>query len=80
MTPDEYRRRAIYSEQRSAAAADPDVKVSFSELARDWRALADQAEWLEMRYGPIISAEFFQIRSKQPPAVQQQQQEQPKED
>src|SRR5262245_29168696 len=56
MTPDEYRRRAINAEQRSAGASIPEVKSFYDDLARYWRVLADQAERFEKRYGAPVSA------------------------
>jgi acyl-CoA synthetase (AMP-forming)/AMP-acid ligase II len=44
MTPQEYRRLAEESEQKATQAADPAVKYTYEELARRWRALADEVE------------------------------------
>jgi hypothetical protein len=59
---------------RSARAADPLAQASYEELAEHWFALAEQAEWLEQRYGPALSAS----RSDTKAVVLQQQQVQPK--
>ena len=74
MIVEEYRLRAIEAQHRSAQVTDPWIRASLTELAEHWSALADQAEWLEDRYGPMVSAEFFQTRQR---PVQQQQQIQP---
>jgi hypothetical protein len=78
MTADEYRRRAIRAEQRSAGASIPEVKSFYDDIARHWRSLADEAERLVKRYGTPMSAEFFQTTRSERPTLQQQQQEQPK--
>jgi len=75
MTVAELRRQAFEAQRRAAAAADAFVKVEFDRLAQQWLALAEQAEWLEQRYGSAVSAELHQAG---PLVVQQQQQIQPK--
>ena len=75
MTVAELRRRAFEAQRRAATAADAFVKAEFDRLAQQWLALAEQAEWLEQRYGSAVSAE---LRQAGPLVVQQQQQIQPK--
>jgi len=75
MTVAELRRQAFEAQRRAAAAADAFVKAEFDRLAQQWLALAEQAEWLEQRYGSAVSAELHQAG---PLVVQQQQQIQPK--
>jgi hypothetical protein len=43
---DEYRAKAAECERRAAATLDPDIKEQFEDLARQWRAMAKQAESL----------------------------------
>jgi hypothetical protein len=47
---DEYRRRAILAQQRAQRATDPTLREALGEVARDWFALAEQAEWLESHH------------------------------
>ena len=76
MIADEYRRRAVEAEQRSAASPDPDVKAAYAEISAHWRVLAEQREWLEVRYGTMLAADFFRGELSRPPVMQQQQQQQ----
>lgn len=76
MTPDEYRRHGFEAERQAARAADRLVKTEFEQLAREWFALADCAEWLERRYGPALLPDSAQSAS---PVMQQQQQVQLKD-
>ena len=81
MTVAELRRQAFEAQQRAAAAADAFVKAEFDRLAQQWLALADQAEWLEQRYGSAVSGELRQAKPQAEPLVaQQQQQIQPKDE
>jgi hypothetical protein len=32
------------------------VKEAFAEIASHWFALAEQVEWLEQTYGPVVAA------------------------
>ena len=42
--PDHYRAKAGECEQSAEKARDPTVKREFAALARQWQALAEQAE------------------------------------
>lgn len=44
---DQYRRRGIHAKQRAAQASEPNIRQAFEDVAGDWFALAEQAEWLE---------------------------------
>jgi hypothetical protein len=70
---DQHRREAMKAQGRAAQATDPSVKLAFEEVANNWLALADEAEWLE-RQMLIPPAEA------PGPAVQEQQKIQAKED
>jgi hypothetical protein len=69
MAADEYRRQAWGIQRRamSLPAGSP-MKVNLEQLAEEWLALADHAEWLGQRYSPIPSEKVSQ------PTVQQQEQ------
>jgi hypothetical protein len=41
---EDYRAKAVKCEMGAASALDPHVKSQFEDLARQWRALAAQAE------------------------------------
>jgi hypothetical protein len=43
---DEYRRRAEDAERKAKECRDPEARRTFDQMARDWIALAEQAEWL----------------------------------
>ena len=43
MTPNEYRAQAEECEKQAALARDYSVKQGYLDLARQWRALAEQA-------------------------------------
>jgi len=77
MTAAELRRQAFEAQRQAAAAADAFVKAEFDRLAQQWMALAEQAEWLEQRYGSAVSTELRQAGTL---VVQQQQQIQPKDE
>ena len=47
---DNYRRRAIVAQQRAQRAADQALREAFGQVAADWFALAEQAEWLDRHY------------------------------
>jgi hypothetical protein len=51
-------------------ATDPVVKVGLEQQTQEWQALADQAGWLEKRYGPLIASDLAQARP-QPVFLQQ---------
>jgi hypothetical protein len=57
MAADQYRRRAFEAQRRAAQASDPTVMSDLQLLAREWLALAEELEWLERRYGPLVVAE-----------------------
>jgi hypothetical protein len=56
MTPGEYRRKGLHAQQQGGSATDAVVKGAFAEIASHWFALAEQVEWLERTYGPIVAA------------------------
>jgi hypothetical protein len=56
MTPGEYRRKGLHAQQRGGSASDAVVKEAFAEIASHWFALAEQVEWLEQTYGPVVAA------------------------
>jgi hypothetical protein len=68
MTVDEYRRHAIEAEGEAGHAIESRRKASLLIIAKHWRALAEQLEWLESR----LVAEF---RQDDAPHVMQQQQQ-----
>ncbi len=47
---DDYRRRAILAQQRAQRAPDQGLREAFGQVAADWFALAEQAEWLDRHY------------------------------
>jgi hypothetical protein len=50
--PDWYRERATDARRRAAQAREPTIKSAYESMARDWAALAEQAEWIgEQRRG-----------------------------
>jgi hypothetical protein len=46
---DEYRRRGIEAQRRAAQLNDLSIKQTFTDIANQWFALAEQVEWLESR-------------------------------
>jgi hypothetical protein len=77
MAVDEYRRRGFEAQRQAARATDRLAKTDFEQLAQEWFALAERAEWLERSYGPLLMPGTGQTAS---PVVQQQQQQiQPKD-
>jgi hypothetical protein len=77
MTADDYRRQAFEAQRQGASATNALIKAQFEQLGRHWLALAEQAEWLDRRFGALASAP---AREPGAPAMQQQQQIQPKDD
>jgi hypothetical protein len=75
MTADEYRRQAFEAQRQGASAANAFIKAQFEQLARHWLALAEQVEWLDRRFGSVVSPVTGEPGSL---AMQQQQQVQPK--
>jgi hypothetical protein len=59
-------------------ATDPVVKVGLEQQTQEWQALADQAGWLEKRYGPLIASDLAQARPQ--PVFLQQHQVQPQQE
>jgi hypothetical protein len=47
---------------KRAPQLTPLVKAGLEQLAQEWLALADQAELLEKRYGPLVAADLPQAR------------------
>ena len=43
-TAEDYRRKAEEADAKAAAARDADVRLTFQEIARQWRDLAAQIE------------------------------------
>lgn len=39
--------------EHARKARDPSIKSGFEELAGDWTALAEQAEWIDSHKSPI---------------------------
>jgi hypothetical protein len=76
MTVDEYRRRGFEAQRQAARATDRLARADFEQLAQEWFALAERAQWLERRYGPVLLSNSGQTPSS---VVQQQQQIQPKD-
>jgi len=56
------------------------VKADHEQLALEWPALADQAELLEKRYGPLAAFDLAQSRPQPVVLHQQHVQRQQKED
>jgi hypothetical protein len=46
---DEYRRRGIEAQRRAAQLNDLSIKQTFTDIANQWFAVAEQVEWLESR-------------------------------
>jgi hypothetical protein len=76
MATDRYHMRAYEARRRRALATDPSLKADLELIAQEWLALAEEVEWLERNYGPLVSQQAASLQSE---AVQQQQQIQPKE-
>ena len=47
---EECRRRAAECAEKALCQSDPEVRRIFAELAEQWRALAEQAEFLQQYY------------------------------
>ena len=54
---DHYRRRAIQARQREGQAIDPSLKANFEDAAENWKALAEQAEWVERKHSRLAKKE-----------------------
>ena len=74
---DRYHMRA-YKARRRALATDASLKADLELIAQEWLALAEEVEWLERNYGPLVSQQAD--GSKSETIVQQQQQIQPKDE
>jgi hypothetical protein len=78
MATDRYHMRA-YEARRRALATDASLKADLELIAQEWLALAEEVEWLERNYGPLVS----QQADASPPSktiIQQQRQIQPKDE
>jgi hypothetical protein len=75
MAVDEYRRRGFEAQRQAARATDRLAKADFEQLAQEWLALAERAEWLERIHRPVLPPDSGRTASS---VVQQQQQIQPK--
>jgi hypothetical protein len=53
---EQYRRRGIEWKQRATQATEPNIREAFEQVASNWFALAEQAEWLEGRRYPKQAA------------------------
>ena len=68
-----------YEARRRALATDASLKADLELIAQEWLALAEEVEWLERNYGPLVS----QQADASPPSktiIQQQRQIQPKDE
>ena len=77
MATDRYHMRA-YEARRRALATDASLKADLELIAQEWLALAEEVEWLERNYGPLVSPQTASLQSET--VVQQQQQSQPKDE
>lgn len=55
MTAEEYRRKALEAQWRASQTSDARIKAEFALVAQHWVCLAEQIEWLERRFGSIVS-------------------------
>ena len=67
-----------YEARRRALATDASLKADLELIAQEWLALAEEVQWLERNYGPLVSQQAD--GSKSETIVQQQQQIQPKDE
>jgi hypothetical protein len=70
--------RAYEARRRRTLATDPSLKADLELIAQEWLALAEEVEWLERNYGPLVSPQTASLQSET--VVQQQQQSQPKDE
>jgi hypothetical protein len=70
--------RAYEARRRRTLASDPSLKADLELIAQEWVALAEEVEWLERKYGPLVSPQAASHQSET--VVQQQQQSQPKDE
>jgi hypothetical protein len=64
----QYRRLAIATRQQAGQAKAPHLREAFEEVARNWLALAKQAEWLDRHHAyspPPTDAEKVSVCSLQ---------------
>jgi hypothetical protein len=47
-----YRRLGIEAQGNAAKASDRTIREGFDQIAKNWFALAEQAEWLDNRVQP----------------------------
>jgi hypothetical protein len=78
MATDRYHMRAYEARRRRTLATDPSLKADLELIAQEWVALAEEVEWLERNYGPLVSPQAASHQSEI--VVQQQQQSQPKDE
>ena len=78
MATDRYHMRAYEARRRRTLATDPSLKADLELIAQEWVALAEEVEWLERNYGPLVSPQAVSHQSET--VVQQQQQSQPKDE
>jgi hypothetical protein len=78
MATDRYHMRAYEARRRRTLASDPSLKADLELIAQEWVALAEEVEWLERKYGPLVSPQAASHQSET--VVQQQQQSQPKDE
>jgi hypothetical protein len=78
MATDRYHMRAYEARRRRTLATDPSLKADLELIAQEWVALAEEVEWLERNYGPLVSPQAASRQSET--VVQQQQQSQPKDE
>jgi hypothetical protein len=76
MATDRYHMRAYEARRRGVLATDPSLKADLELIAQEWLALAEEVEWLERNYGPLVSQQAAYLQSET--VAQQQQQIQSK--
>jgi hypothetical protein len=52
-----YRQRAADATKRAAQAKDLSVRKAFEEVARGWRVLAEQMEWIDRQRSTLRDEE-----------------------
>ena len=65
--------------RRRALATDASLKADLELIAQEWLALAEEVEWLERNYGPLVSQQADGSLQSET-IVQQQQQIQHKDE
>jgi hypothetical protein len=79
MATDRYYMRAYEARRRGALATNSSLKADLELIAQEWLALAEEVEWLERNYGPLVSQQADASLQSET-IVQQQQQIQPKDE